>query len=168
MSADWVVVGTVGRAHGLRGEVEVWGLSDDTLDAGVLDSGRTFSRPDGSELTVRSTRRHHQKLLVGFDEVPDRSVAEALRGTELKIPSHQRRTLGADEYWPEDLVGLPVFDTTGGELGVVIDLVVGGAQDRLVVDTPAGTREVPFVAAIVPVVDTTGGRIVVDPPEGLL
>ena len=165
MSDDRSVVGAVGRAHGLRGEVEVWGVSD---DLSALDEGRVFPRADGSQLTVRSVRRHHQKVLVAFHEIADRTAAEALRGTDLTIPSHERRTLDVDEYWPEDLVGLPVFDTGGVEVGVVVDLVVGGAQDRLVIETSEGSREVPFVAAIVPVVDVAGRRIVVDPPDGLL
>jgi len=160
----WVVVGTIGRAHGLKGEVEVVTGSDEPLRLGPPS---VYPHPDGGVLTARAVRRHHQRVLLAFDEVTDRTGAEALKGLELRIPGTERRRLPTDEWWPEDLVGLTVVDPGGIEVGVVVDVVVGGPQDRLVVETPAGRREVPFVAALVPEVDVLGGVVVVEAPDGL-
>jgi 16S rRNA processing protein RimM len=158
-----VVVGVLGKAHALKGEVEFLTGSD---DAAYL-VGRTFVTPVGT-LTAAGVRRHGDRWLVRFDEVSDRTGAEGLRGVELEIPAQDRRSLPADEWWPEDLVGLTVEDFGGDVRGTVVEVVTGGAQDRLVVDGPVGRFEVPFVAALVPEVDVPGGRVVVDVPDGLI
>jgi 16S rRNA processing protein RimM len=118
-------------------------------------------------LTVMGVRRHHGKLIVRFAGVDDRTAAEALRNTVLTIEAAARRPLADDEFWPEDLVGLEVVRPDGSPLGRVRRVVLGAAQDRLVVDTGAVDVEVPFVAALVPEVDVARGRVVVDPPHGL-
>jgi 16S rRNA processing protein RimM len=80
----------------------------------------------------------------------------------------ERRGLGENEYWPEDLVGLDARDPEGNDLGKISSLVTGGAQDRLVI-VGEGTRfEVPFVTELVPEVDVSGGYVVVNRIEGLI
>ena len=160
-----IVVGTVGKAHALRGEVEVITGSD---EPDRLGPPTVFTTPDGATLTARSYRRHHGKVILGFEEVTDRTTAEALRGTDLLIDDADRRELGDDEWWPEDLEGLAVRTVDGTEVGTVSRVVIGGPQDRLVVATVDGDRDIPFVAAIVPTVDVVGGVVVIDPPAGLL
>lgn len=93
-------------------------------------------------------------------------AAEAIRGND--VITTQRRELGENEYWPEDLVGLEVRDPDGNRLGQVATLITGGAQDRLVIDAAEGRFEVPFVAALVPEVDVSGGVVVIAPIEGLI
>ena len=160
-----IVVGTVGKAHALRGEVEVITGSDEPER---FAPPAVFTTPDGTTLTARSFRRHHGKVIVGFEEVTDRTSAEALRGTDLLIPDEERRELGADEWWPEDLVGLAVRTVDGVEVGTVARVVIGGPQDRLVVATEVGERDIPFVAPLVPTVDLDAGVVVIDPPADLL
>jgi 16S rRNA processing protein RimM len=79
-----------------------------------------------------------------------------------------RRQLEDDEFWIEDLIGLEVTDDRGTDLGKVTDVVFGPAQDRLVISGENGEFEVPFVADLVPVVDTSVGRIEVKWIEGLV
>ncbi len=160
-----IVVGTVGKAHALRGEVEVITGSN---EPDRLGPPTVFTTPDGSTLTVRSYRRHHGRVIIGFEEVTDRTAAEALRGTDLLIPDEERRELAEDEWWPEDLEGLVVRTVGGEEVGTVARFVTGGPQDRLVVATPAGDRDIPFVSALVPEVDIERGVVVIDPPTDLL
>lgn len=160
-----IVVGTIGKAHALRGEVEVLTGSD---EPDRFAPPAVFTTPDGTTLTARSFRRHHGKVILGFEEVTDRTAAEALRGTDLLIADEERRGLGADEWWPEDLEGLVVRTVDGAEVGTVSRVVIGGPQDRLVVATGTGDREIPFVAALVPTVDLDAGVVVVDPPADLL
>lgn len=131
--------------------------------------GAELSTRDGRTLTVRSRRDRSGPLLVRFEGVDDRDAAEALRGTDLLIDPGERRELGEDEFWPDELVGLAVRDRGGALLGRVADVLEGAAQARLLVETTEGVVvEVPFVAELVPEVDPSGGTVVVDPIPGLM
>jgi 16S rRNA processing protein RimM len=101
--------------------------------------------------------------LVGF---ATRDDAEQIRGRALYIESRARRPLGANEFWPDQLQGLPVVAREGTTIGVVVDVETGLSQDRLLVDTGDGVLMIPLVAALVPEVDLHGGRVVVDLPAG--
>jgi 16S rRNA processing protein RimM len=132
--------------------------------------GRVFNTDNKSfsRLTVSSVQSHQDGLLTSFEGVIDRNTAETLRGTSLLIAASERRDLESDEFWPDQLVGLRVVDTLGSDLGIVTKVIEGGAQDRLLVEAQDGEFEVPFVAAIVTSVDVPAGRVVIDPPEGLI
>ncbi|WP_242532430.1 ribosome maturation factor RimM [Nocardioides sp. S5] len=170
-----VVVGRIGKPHGIRGEV--------TLDVRTDEPDRRFApgttlraeAPAGADrrpasLTVARARWHQSTLLVTFEELADRNAAEAARGTVLHA------TIGPDdmpedpdEYYDHQLVGLDVVDLDGTLLGQVKALVHGSAQDLLTVRTPDGRDTlVPFVSALVPEVDLDAGRIVVADRPGLV
>lgn len=176
MSADSsLLVARIGKPHGLHGEVTVQLHTDEPerrLAVGaVLDTEAAAGSGVPRTLTVRSTRVHRGVWLLGFDEVPDRTGAESLRGTRLVVERGDEADPDlADDVWPEaSLLGLRVVDPRGTEIGEVTGLEVGAAQDRLVVRLPDGREaQVPFVAAIVPEVDVEGGRVVLDAPAGLL
>jgi 16S rRNA processing protein RimM len=161
-----VVVGRVGRAHGVRGEVRVAVLTDDPdrrFEPGArlwVETPRQFhtSTAPVGELTVQAVRRHQERLLVTFDQVVDRGAAEALAG------AHLVARVARDEP-----TGLRVRLTDGTDIGRVGRLDHGAAQDLLVVEGRHGGQAlVPFVARIVPEVDVAGGVIILDPPPGLL
>ena len=163
-----VVVARIGKAHGLRGEVTVQvltGAPDERFVPGevfVTDPAAT------GPLVLRSARDHNGILLLAFEGTGDRTGAEALRGT--KLLAEALADDDDEEAWFErDLVGLKVVTLDGTEVGEVAALESRPAQDLLVVRL-AGGREalVPFVTAIVPEVDIAGGRVVLDPPPGLL
>lgn len=124
---------------------------------------------DPRSLTVESVKPHHKGgFILGFEEVDGRDEAEALRGRELSIPLEERRGLEEDEFWPSDLEGLQVR-TASETIGVVVDVVLGEAQDRLVVELAHGGRvEIPFVDELVSEVDPAAGFLVIRPIEGLL
>lgn len=124
------------------------------------------------QLTIASSRLHQQTWLLSFEEIPDRTGAESLRGTRLVVSDDDDLVVdGADgdEGWYErELVGLRVEAPGGDVLGEVAGLSVGAAQDLLRVRLTDGREGlVPFVEALVPVVDVEGGRVVVDAPDGL-
>jgi 16S rRNA processing protein RimM len=121
-------------------------------------------------LTLRSARLHQQTWLLGFEEIPDRTGAESLRGTRLFIDAEAAVAVDEDDAWYEDeLVGLAAVDPGGAVLGEVTGLRTGAVQDMLVLRLTSGAEAlVPFVEAIVPEVDIAGGRVVVDAPPGLL
>jgi 16S rRNA processing protein RimM len=163
-----VVVARIGKAHGLRGEVTVQVLTGAPDERFV--PGATFvTEPESSgPLVLRSARDNNGILLLGFEQIEDRSTAELLRGTRLFAD-----VLADDddeETWYErDLVGLRAVTVEGTEIGEVTALQSRPAQDLLVLRLTDG-REVliPFVTAIVPDVDIASGRVVVNPPPGLL
>jgi len=179
MATTEVVVGRVGRAHGIRGEVSVELRTDEPArrfaDGAVL---RTRT-PDGEPahgsgrpavLTVSRTRWHQSRLLVNFAEVPDRTSAEALRGltlaTEVDVAESPE---DPEEFYDHQLVGLAVLTTEGTPVGEVTDVAHGSGQDLLVVRAPDGAEVlVPFVSALVPVVDVPAGRLEVADRPGLL
>jgi 16S rRNA processing protein RimM len=162
-----VTVGYVKRAHGIAGSLLVVPLTDIPQER-FRPGARLEVAPGGRSLVVSAVRPHREGLLVDVDGVADRDSAEELRGATLTIGRSQRRSLDADEFWEDDLVGLEVCHADGRVLGVVSAVVTGAAQDRLVVATSGADKvEVPFVSAIVVEVDVATGRVVVDPPEGL-
>ncbi|MBB6120376.1 ribosome maturation factor RimM [Nocardiopsis algeriensis] len=164
-----LVVGRIGRAHGIRGDVAVDVRTDDPAERFAVGSVLATDPAPTGPLTVAATKVHSGKLLVRFEGIADRDAAEELRGTLLLVDSEDLPPIDdPDEFHDHELIGLAAV-TTGGEAVGTVDNVLHHAQDLLVVATPDG-REllVPFVAALVPEVDTAGGRIVLDPPPGLL
>ncbi|MEU3310602.1 ribosome maturation factor RimM [Nocardiopsis sp. NPDC055551] len=164
-----LVVGRIGRAHGIRGDVAVEVRTDDP-EARFVE-GAVLNTDPGSvgPLTIASIRRHSGKLLVRFKGMADRDAAEALRGTALLVDSEDIAPLDdPDEFHDHELIGLTAVATDGTTIGTVDD-VLHYAQDVLVITAEAGHEVlVPFVAPIVPEVDVTAGRITLDPPPGLL
>ncbi len=156
---DTVVVGSCGKAHGIRGEVAVFTQMPEIFEPGIQ------FQSDRGTLTVAAARAHKGHLIVVFEEIPDRNSAEAVRNLELRLDEADRPDLSEGEFWVSDLVGLEVRARQGGQLGIVSSVITSDLQDRLVVDTGRGQVEVPFVPELVPEVLAT--HIVVDPPEGL-
>ena len=170
-----VVVGRIGKPHGVRGEVTVE-LRTDEPAARYADGARLRAEaPRGSAftrraLTVVGTRWHQTTLLVTFEELTDRNAAEAARGVLLHVELPADATPeDPDEYYDHQLVGLAVHDLGGAVIGEVTGLVHGGAQDLLQVRAVDGRPTlVPFVTALVPEVDLAGRRVVVADRPGLV
>lgn len=164
-----LVVGRIGRAHGIRGDVAVEVRTDDPgarfADGTVLLTDPAWAGP----LTIATTRNHSGRLLVRFEGVRDRNAAEALRGTVLQVESADVAPLDdPDEFHDHELIGLAVRTADGERVGEVTD-VLHHAQDVLVVGRPDGEEVlVPFVGPLVPEVDVDAGHLVIDPPPGLL
>ena len=146
--------------------------TDDPDQRFVVGSSLDTVPPERGPLTVAAARWHSGRLLVRFAGYEDRGAADALRETMLAIDSGQLTPLtDPEEYYDHDLIGMHVVTVAGEPVGTVADVLHHG-QDMLVVDG-AGPRAgaeilVPFVAAIVPDVDMAAGRLVIDPPPGLL
>jgi 16S rRNA processing protein RimM len=133
--------------------------------------GTTFTTDpvDVGPLSLASVRDHNGVLLLGFDGVADRSAAEGLRGVLLLADVPAVEDDEPDAWAVPALVGLRAERTDGRPAGTVVGVEHGAAQDLLVVRQPSGaTAYVPFVTALVPEVDVAGGRVVLDPPGGLL
>lgn len=162
-----VLVGRIGRAHGLRGEVTVH-TTTDSPEQRFAPGSQLYSTDPAATFTVRSRRWQAGTLVVGFDRAADRSAAEALRGTELWTRIEAAAEVGADEFPDAVLIGLAAVDPDGNPLGSVSRVLHFPAQDLLAITTADGERLVPFVTALVPEVDLAAGRLVIDPIPGLL
>jgi 16S rRNA processing protein RimM len=167
-----LVVGRIGRPHGIRGDVVVDVRTDDPGLRFAVGSVLATEPAAAGPLTIGGTRWHSGRLLVSFDGVPDRSAAQELGGVLLTVESDDLEDLSdTGEYRDHQLVGLTVLTSAGERVGTVSDVLHHG-QDLLVIkgDGPRQGAEilVPFVAALVPEVDLPGGRLVIDPPPGLL
>jgi 16S rRNA processing protein RimM len=184
-----LVVGSIGRPHGIRGEVLVTVRTDEPearFTAGSVFttevprdrrvSAGTAAPPPGvpyrvpEKLALESVRWHQGRMIARFEGVDDRNVAEALRGVLLQVDSS---TLVApddpDEFHDHQLVGLRVEAPDGTLLGSVARIEHAPASDLIVLaKTGGGTALVPFVKAMIPTVDLAGGRMIADLPEGLL
>jgi 16S rRNA processing protein RimM len=156
------VVARLGRPHGLDGYLGLYVEEPDTVyfqpDESVIVEGHTYTVGH-----LRPTDRGYQVLFKG---VSTREAAEELRGRDISVPA--RRDLTEDEFWPEELVGLEVREHGGDVVGKVIELIPGAAQDRLAVEVRSARYEIPFVAALVPVVDLEAGFIEISPVPGLI
>ncbi len=168
-----VVVARIGKAHSLKGEVTVQAHTDDPEARFVPGTVFATEAPAGSgvprELTLRSARLHNGVWLLAFEGIPDRTGAEGLRGTRLLLDLEERADEDEDGWYEDELVGLRVVTTSGDDVGAVDALETGLVQDLLVVGLAGGGQAwVPLVESIVPEVDVEGGRVVIDPPPGLL
>lgn len=173
-----VVVGRVGRAHGVRGDVTVEVRTDEpdrrfASGARLLTSGGADDLPES--VTVQAARWHRGRLLLHLADIDDRTAAEALRGVLLQVAVDPADApADPEEFYDHQLIGLVVLDSDDRSLGRVSG-VVHGAQDLLVIDLDPQDADahpqqslVPFVTALVPVVDLVGGFLRVDLPGGLL
>ncbi|HKS50778.1 MAG TPA: ribosome maturation factor RimM [Pseudonocardiaceae bacterium] len=161
------VVGQVGRPHGLRGEVTVQVHTDFPEQRFAV--GAQLHGDTGRMFTVETVRSHRGVLLVRFAGITDREAAAELRGRTLSVDAAELPDLtDPDEFYDHQLEGLAAVGPDGVTLGRVREVVHAPASDLLVLDTAHGEVLVPFVQAIVPEVDLAAGRVVLNPPAGLL
>lgn len=160
-----VVIGRVGRAHGVRGEVSVDLRTDEPDRRFMVGAQLRLSPPTPlASVTVSAVRPHAGRLLVSFEQVHDRTAAERLRGAMLCIDVDSgERPEDPEEFYDHQLVGLTVRSIgpdRHAELGTVESVLHLPAHDVLGVRLGDG-REVlvPFVTDMVPVVDVEAGYV---------
>ncbi len=166
---DAVAVGHVVGAHALRGWLRVKPYQP---AAPSLIGGRhVLLERDGAwrEATVSHAAVHGRGLiLLGLDDVPDRSAAEALRGATVLVRRGDLPAIEEDEYYHHEVVGFAVETVDGHAVGVVAGVMSNGLHD--VWEVRAGDREhlIPVVADVVETIDRAGRRIRIRPLPGLL
>ncbi|WP_224813626.1 ribosome maturation factor RimM [Hasllibacter sp. MH4015] len=166
--SDQVCVGAIMGAFGVRGEVRVKSFCAEPSDIGAYGP---LSTEDGTrQFTLTLTRPVKTGYAAKLSGIRDKDAADALRGTRLYAPRSALPSLPDDEFYHADLIGLAVLDTGGEAIGKVAAILNHGAGDILEVRGKGlgNGLLIPFTAAVVPTVDLTAGRIIVDPPDGLL
>ncbi len=166
-----LVVGRIGRAHGVLGEATIE-IRTDLPDERFFVGARLVTDPvSNGPLTIESVRDHNGILLLKFEEVKDRTAIERIRDTLLLadidlVEDHLSGS--ADEYHVQQLIGCDVVDVDGVKLGVLADVLNLPGQDLLAIQSATGELLLPFIAEFVPEVDIENRRIVVRPPVGLV
>jgi 16S rRNA processing protein RimM len=166
-----VLVARLGAAHGIKGEIRLKSYTQDPF--AVADYG-PLSAPDGRSFTIETAREaagssSPDMLIVRLEGVGDRNAAERLNGIELSVPQERLPPTEEGEYYHADLIGLVAVTLAGETLGTVVDVPNYGAGDLLEIAPPTGkTILIPFSDAVVPDVDIAGGRVLINPPRGLL
>jgi 16S rRNA processing protein RimM len=160
-----VVVGRITKAHGLHGEVAVQVVSDNP-DRFV--DGAIVYLEDGRALTVVAARWTGSRLLVAFDGIADRTMAEGLRGRTLVVPRSMLPDLPEGEYWPHQIIGCEVVTASGRSLGRVTDVIESPANDLwAAVDNDGAETLIPAIRDVVLDVNVAEGRIRVREVPGL-
>lgn len=171
---EWLVVGQITKPHGTKGEVMVWPLTD-TPDA-VFAEGVQVLAGDaqggaGEEpewLEVAASRPYRRGYLVRFEGVYDRSGTEPLLRRYLLMEAERAAPLEEDEVFYHDLLGAQVLTVGGEPVGVVREVFDTEPAHLLEVKGERGVHLIPFTKQVVREVDAETGRVVIDPPEGLL
>jgi 16S rRNA processing protein RimM len=171
----WLVVGHINKPHGIKGEVFVWSLTDHP--EGIYAPGVVLHVADASQahpdetiepMVIETVRPYRRGFLVRFQGAGDRSQAETLRDRYLLRSMADIAPLADDEVFYHQLIGMRMELPDGTLVGTVREVYELRPSDLLEVRTATGTRLIPFVDHVVTEVHRDEGRMVIDPPEGLL
>jgi 16S rRNA processing protein RimM len=163
---DRVLLGEIGAAQGLKGEVR---LRSYTQDPEAIAGYGVLADEQGRAIEIERVRVTPKALIARIKGVTTREGAEALTHTKLYIDRERLPERGEDEWYHLDLIGLAAIGKDGVEIGKVVAVLNFGAGDLIEIAPASGgaTQLVPFTRDTVPEVDVEGGRITLDPPEGL-
>lgn len=164
---DLICIGAIAGSFGVRGEVR---LKSYTAEPDAIADYNPLTTEDGkTSFDIGVIGRIKNGLSVRLSSVSTKEEADALKGIKLYVPRSRLPSLPDDEFYHADLIDIEVFDTGGTLLGQIKAVQNHGAGDMLEVGGPGlkNTVLVPFTREVVPMVDLTARRIIIDPPEGL-
>ena len=165
--AERICVAQIGAAHGTRGEVTLRSFTADPM--AVRDYGALETEDGTASFKIEALRPAKSHLVAQLAGIRDRTAAERLANLRLFVPRERLPAPDTDEFYHADLIGLAALATDGHRLGTVVAIHDFGAGDILEV-RQEGRRDtvmLPFTTATVPVVDVAGGRVVINPPDGV-
>jgi 16S rRNA processing protein RimM len=171
----YLVVGHLNKAHGTKGELFAWPLTDypeGTFAPGVILflGDETGNAPDSSRPSValEASRPFRRGFLVRFAGVDTRNEAEALQGLYLLRRREELEALDEGEVFYHQLLGMTVVTKGGEEVGQIVEVYELRPADLLEVRGPSKTHLIPFISSLVREVDVEGRKLVIEPPPGLL
>jgi len=163
---DRVLLGRIGAAHGIKGEVRLKSYTDPT--EAIVGYGPLETRDGGRRFDIDTWRPSKDLLIVHFAGIGDRDAAETLNGTDLYVGRERLPEPDEDEFYHADLIGLNAVGQDGVVMGTVIAIQDFGAGDLLEIKPPVGPSVyLPFTRDAVPEIDLAGRRVVIVPPPGL-
>jgi 16S rRNA processing protein RimM len=168
MSAGRVLMGVVAAPHGVRGLVRIKSFTEDPM--AMAGYGPLSDETGKRQFKVEALSPSRGAVLARIDGVADRNAAEALRGLKLYVDRSALPAAGEQEWYEADLLGLAAVGRDGRDWGKVLAFHDYGAGQSIEVSGGAGGKPVllPFTTEAVPEIDVVGGKVIVDPPAGLL
>ena len=163
MSTDRVLLGVVAAPHGVRGLVRIKSFTEDPM--AVAAYGPLSDESGKKEYRVEALSAARGAVLARIEGVADRTAAEALRGLRLFVERQRLPHTGEREWYEADLIGLEAVGTDGRNWGKVTAFHDFGAGSVMEV---SGGMMLPFTDEAVPEIDVAGGKVLIDPPAGLL
>ena len=158
-----IVIGKIVAPHGVRGDIRILPLTDKPEQFLDLDY---LLLPDGRKLTVKAARFHKRMVLVTTAEIKSMNESELLRGMEVSINAEDLPELEEGRFYVADLIGLPVYDEQGEQIGTFKDALSTGSNDVYVIAVP-GQKDylLPALKKYVKEINLAEKRIVVELPE---
>jgi 16S rRNA processing protein RimM len=162
---DRVLLGDIGAAHGLKGEVRLRSFTE--TPAAIAEYGPLEDETGANTIVIASVRPGPKGLIARIEGVTTREGAEALTGTKLYVPRDRLPAAEEGVWYHSDLIGLAAYDAFEVQVGTVVDVHNFGAGDIIEVSLVAGgdTILLPFTDATVPEIDTEERRITLVLPE---
>lgn len=165
--SELICVGAVTGARGIKGDIRIKSFTDDPHDIGTY--GPLYDETGTKTFDLKITGQAKGLLVGRIKGTKDRNEAETLKGLQLFVPRDVLPAPDEDEFYFSDLIGLRAEDVEGNFLGTIQSVDNYGAGDVLeIVGEVKGGLLVPFTKAAVPRVEISEGRVIIDPPEGLL
>jgi 16S rRNA processing protein RimM len=174
----YLVVGHLNKAHGTKGEIFVWPLTDhpeSSFAPGVVlylgdENGElpTDHPTDPPTLRIDASRAYRRGFLVRFEGRHDRRTLEGLLGRYVMRGMEQLEDLAEGETFYHDLLGMEVVTVEGERVGEVIEIYELNPVDLLEIRGPEKDFMIPYIAEMIHSVSVADNRIVLDPPPGLL
>lgn len=167
---DYFIIGKLIGAHGVRGEMKVFPITDDVRRFSAISECLVLSPAEKLMKTVKVTGKRFaaETVIIQVEGIVDRDEAQKLSGLFLAVKREDAAPLPAGRYYISDMIGCTVTDTEHGLLGVVSDVLQTGANDVLVVKR-SGKQDllIPYLKEAVTEVDVLAGKISASLPEGL-
>lgn len=165
--ADWVLVGEIGAAQGLKGEVRLRSYTQRPAD--IAAYGPLRDEAGATSIEIEHVRVTPKAVIASIKGVTTREAAEALNGTKLYLSRAVLPPREEDEWYVADLIGLEAVDASGAQIGTVVAVHNFGASDIVEIAPASGGASllIAFTDAAVPEVDLERGRVMVVPPEEL-
>jgi 16S rRNA processing protein RimM len=153
----------------VRGLVRIRSFTEDPM--AIASYGALSDETGSKRYRVEALSTVKGAVLARIEGVADRTAAEAVRGLRLYVERSALPATAEREWYEADLIGLPAVGRDGRDWGKVIAFHDFGAGRTMEVSGGVASRSsvmLPFTNEVVPEIDVEGGKIVVDPPAGLL
>lgn len=162
---DRVLLGQIGAAHGIKGEVRIKSFTDAPLD--ITTYGPLQTNRADLEITITNSRLSKGLIIARLKGIADRNMAETLNGVKLFTNAENLDTLeDEDEFYHADLIGLTAHDADGKEIGTLVSIENYGAGDIIELKLTNGKTELlPFSKKVAPEINLADKSITIIMPE---
>jgi 16S rRNA processing protein RimM len=168
MPEDRILMGRIGAAHGIKGEVRITAFTQDPL--AIADYDPLETDRNGVSISIAKARLAKNVVIATLKGISDRNDAEKLNGVSLYVSRDRLDEPDEDEFYYADLIGLEVRMADGSVLGTISAIENFGSDDLLDIKLTESGKSVylPFTKAVVPELHIADGYVVAVPPQGWL